>query len=142
MNLRLFGFLAAFLVLLMPGALAANGRADYIPGLDPALRIHIQKRLKEEGFYRGTLDGRFGPASQKAVADFRRAKHLIESNDYVDEGGVVVRGDPLTLYLTPKLIKSLLGIEYETDGEISREQQRELLRLIRRGPRRAPGPGD
>ena len=36
----------------------------------------IQKALKAAGFYEGTIDGKIGPRTKKAILDFQKAKGL------------------------------------------------------------------
>lgn len=60
--------------------------------LDHAQRISIQQRLGAAGFYRGTADGSFGPATRAAIAAYQQA------NDW-----------PPTGILTPAEIAALLG---------------------------------
>jgi peptidoglycan hydrolase-like protein with peptidoglycan-binding domain len=45
--------------------------------LDPTARNKkAQLALKNAGFYKGAIDGKMGPATKKAIADFQAAKKL------------------------------------------------------------------
>jgi peptidoglycan hydrolase-like protein with peptidoglycan-binding domain len=39
-------------------------------------RIAIQKRLRDFGFFRGSANGSFGPATREAIAAYQRANNL------------------------------------------------------------------
>jgi peptidoglycan hydrolase-like protein with peptidoglycan-binding domain len=135
---RILAAVLALATLLTSAPALANGRADYIPGLDQALRRHIQQRLKAEGYYRGPIDGQIGRGSRAAIERYRIEKGISECEDVVEEEEVAEEGDceySLNLYLTPKLIQSLLGISMGSGTEeLSREQLRELLRQLRARP--------
>lgn len=127
MNRLLARIVAVCLLICAAVPAAANGRADLIRNLDPALQRHIQKVLKEKGYYKGKVDGRFGPGSALAVKKFRAANGIAgESDDTSDD---------LTQYLTPKLAKTLLGVEtgVGTD-ELSDTAQYDLLKKLRLKP--------
>ena len=128
---------AALVMLLTPGAALANGRADIIKYLDPALRKHIQLALKKAGFYRGRVDGNIGPASESAIRRFRIARGIAGERETFgpDYPGM---GTDLTYYLTPKLITALFGIEFrEGTAELTREEQYNLMKRL--GVRPTPG---
>lgn len=38
---------------------------------------YIQKKLKEEGYYKGAIDGLWGAGTEKAVRDFQKARGLV-----------------------------------------------------------------
>ena len=47
--------------------------------VDPSDRVEVremQKKLKELGYYKGSADGDFGPATEKAVKAFQKANGL------------------------------------------------------------------
>jgi hypothetical protein len=48
----------------------------------------VQRHLKDQGFYKGTVDGLYGPGTRKAILGFQRQEGIAES-------GIP---DPLTLY--------------------------------------------
>lgn len=130
---RLYSAICALFVLLLSAPAQANGRMDYIPGLDPALRRHIQKRLKAEGFYTGPINGTIGTQTRAAIVKYRSARKIVETDDLEVAGDH--RGQDLTLYLTPKLTKSLLGIDRgESTDELDPEQQIELMRQLKVRP--------
>ena len=141
---QLFKLLSVIMALLIASPVLANGRIDYIPSLDIALRKQIQLRLKEQGFYRGPVDGRIGAGSKDALTRYRSAKSIVEYEPTYGEDAQVVtnsanRDYPLTFYLTSKLIKSLFGIDYGNDtDEIDQEAQRRLLTMLRSGRRSGP----
>ncbi|MGE0116755.1 MAG: serine/threonine-protein kinase [Dongiaceae bacterium] len=80
---------------------AAEEHARSLGGADAAARteemlgrperVSIQQRLSAAGFYRGTADGSFGPATRAAIAAYQRANDL-----------------PATGILTPAEIAALL----------------------------------
>jgi lytic murein transglycosylase len=45
-------------------------------------KSEIQRRLIEGGYYHGTVDGRFGPASRDAIHDFQRAAGINPADGY------------------------------------------------------------
>jgi len=49
--------------------------ADY-PAWDLSLRIRVQTRLTEEGYYTGPIDGIFGPMTSGAIAAYQRDHDL------------------------------------------------------------------
>ena len=131
--MRFLGIAVALLLALTGGPVLANGRADNIKGLDPALIRQIQTVLKKEGFLRGVPDGRFGATSQAAVRRFRVAHSIAGERD---EGGL-----DLTYYLTPKLAKALLGITVDTrDSEVTEFSSEDQLRALEKfGLKRTKG---
>jgi peptidoglycan hydrolase-like protein with peptidoglycan-binding domain len=58
-----------------PSAFPVNAPTVAAP-LDPAVVRNIQSRLREQGFYRGRVDGRWGPASETAVERFQRSRGM------------------------------------------------------------------
>lgn len=44
--------------------------------LDPVVVRGVQHRLRELGFYRGAVDGKWGPATQEALEGFQRSRGL------------------------------------------------------------------
>jgi len=57
------------------GFVSAWSKDTRFPNLSQ--RIIIQKRLKQLGYYRGDVDGRIGPISQKAYQAFQKDKGLV-----------------------------------------------------------------
>jgi peptidoglycan hydrolase-like protein with peptidoglycan-binding domain len=127
---RLLTWAAAIVLMLaVSGPALANGRADYIGSLDPALIRHIQKVLKDKGLYRGGIDGGFGAGTKRAIVQFRTANGIAGEAD---------EGQDLTYYLTPKLADKLLGVRVRTQAsdlqELSTEEQLKILRALRLTP--------
>lgn len=136
---KLASILVAFACVMLASSSAfANGRQDYIPTLDMALRVQIQLKLKEQGFFAGPVNGRIGPQTRSAIERYRKARDILE----VEEFGEGIDPHPLTLYLTPALIKNLFGLDLGSGtDEIDGEQQAELMRLLRvRKPAQAVDP--
>ena len=54
---------------------AEAARDDYMQALrlGSFTAAYLQRRLRTEGFYRGAIDGDFGPASKKALRDWAAA---------------------------------------------------------------------
>ena len=46
------------------------------PILKESRNKDVQKALKNAGFYTGTVDGKIGPKTKKAIVDFQKAKGL------------------------------------------------------------------
>ena len=44
----------------------------------PMTRREIQTALKNAGFYNGTIDGKIGPMTEKAIKEFQRANNLTD----------------------------------------------------------------
>lgn len=57
------------------GGLVNDWPRGYTP-LDEAGRMEMQRQLLRLGFYDGEVDGKFGPASKKAVLDYQKARGL------------------------------------------------------------------
>lgn len=122
---RVLGWLIAFAVLLSAAPTLANGRDDYIPILDPALRRYIQTALKKEGYFKGPVNGVIGPLTRSAIKRYRIANNIVEIVDYGEAGK-----EDLTLYLTPKLAKKLLGVELSEEEDFGIEQHAALMRKL------------
>ena len=119
---RLLLLFAGLAILFTAVPALANGRRDYIPGLDPALRRQIQKVLKREGFYAGPIDGKIGAGSLDALSRFREARGV---------GPDAEGGEDMRDYLTPKLVKVMFGVDIVPEnGEIAARQQIELMRRL------------
>ena len=126
----LLAFLTAVALIFTSSPALANGREDYIPGLDLALRRQIQTVLKQQGFYRGRIDGVIGAGSRAAIRRFRIARGIANEREtfgpeYPGEG------TDLTLYLTPRLIRELFGIDMGSGlEELSMREQLDLMRRL------------
>jgi hypothetical protein len=67
------------------------------PGKTPALKgarslpAAVQRQLAERGYYKGSIDGQFGPASKSALRRFQRDHHLKETG-LIDEANLKALG--------------------------------------------------
>ena len=71
--------MAFFMALLLALSVAATAMAAYatIPYGEQSDNVRrMQMKLKDKGYYRGTVDGKFGPATRKAVVKFQTAVGL------------------------------------------------------------------
>jgi membrane-bound lytic murein transglycosylase B len=57
------------------GGLARDWPRGYVP-MNEAERMEAQRLLTRLGFYDGEIDGKFGPASKKAIVDFQTSRGL------------------------------------------------------------------
>ncbi|MCG6859461.1 MAG: lytic murein transglycosylase [Salaquimonas sp.] len=57
------------------GGLVKDWPRGYEP-LDEDGRMQMQRHLQQLGYYDGEIDGKFGPASKKAVLDYQKAKGI------------------------------------------------------------------
>lgn len=128
MRKLLLGLFAGLVLLLGAAPAMANGRADYIPSLDPGLRRQIQLVLKHEGFYRGATNGVFGATSQAALRRFRTARGIAGESEDDGMGG---RHD-LSLYLTPRLIQALFHFDVGTGTGTEELTMCQLMQVMRR----------
>jgi len=78
--MKRLALLAAFLAVApIPVALAAQQpppAARYEHALSPQAISAVQQRLREEGFYRGRIDGVWGRGTQAALARFQESRRL------------------------------------------------------------------
>ncbi len=56
-----------------------NGRDTPPAGNGGALPEAVQRQLAKKGYYRGSIDGQFGPASRSALSRFQRERNLKET---------------------------------------------------------------
>jgi hypothetical protein len=112
-------FLVGMVLLVQGAALHANGYRGYIYALDPVLQKRVQEALRDKGYNPGSIDGRFGQRSKKALYAFQ-ADHGITVDEYTRD------------LLTPTLAKSLLGIDLPggDDDDLEAEEELNLLRQL------------
>ena len=133
-------FLGVILPILLAGAASANDSwTDYIPSLDQQLREKIQFKLKQAGYYNGPIDGKIGFRSKDAIRRYRIHKGIVEVGPALDENG---ESYPRTLYLTPKLAKALLGLNYSSGTDDPSEQLRLMMLLREDRPPKPVSPND
>jgi peptidoglycan hydrolase-like protein with peptidoglycan-binding domain len=82
-----------------PGALLSASTAATVPPVAPAyptvLSAHavsvLQQRLSQLGYYQGSVDGVWGPATQNAIANFQQGRGL-QPNGQVNPATVTALG--------------------------------------------------
>ena len=54
------------------------------PGNGGSLPEAVQRQLSKKGYYKGSIDGQFGPASRDALSRFQR-EHKLKETGRIDE---------------------------------------------------------
>ena len=57
----------------------SDRNAPPAPGSGPSLPQAVQRQLSKKGYYKGEIDGQFGPASRSALSNFQRDHNLRET---------------------------------------------------------------
>ncbi len=118
MNRRTFlASVSVILALSVPSDAQTDVLAAAFSNLSRPNRISVQKRLFEGGFYRGRLDGAFGPGTRSALL---KAAAFISDNSYgkvrFDLASAKGAADFLSALSTGKLDKYLWGEGDEAEG--------------------------
>jgi hypothetical protein len=90
------GFLAPSIPTAVAGGLEIDLGEDQLYGLESDATAKLQRALKEKGFYRGAVDGSYGPKTQHAVMAFRKEIGASRSYSWSD-----AHWDELELYQAP-----------------------------------------
>jgi len=90
------GLLAPTLPTTAAGALDGEAGEDQLYGLESASTTRLQRALREKGFYRGPIDGDYGPKTRHAVMAFRKEIGASRSYSWSDS-----HWDELELYQAP-----------------------------------------
>ena len=77
------------------GRITNNGRngqnGDQTQGSGPSLPSAVQRQLAKRGYYKGTVDGQFGPSSREALKRFQKSQGL-KATGNIDEDSLDALG--------------------------------------------------
>ena len=73
------------------GRNGANQNAQDVQGTGPSLPSAVQRQLAKRGYYKGTVDGQFGPSSREALKRFQKSQGL-KATGTIDEDSLDALG--------------------------------------------------
>jgi peptidoglycan hydrolase-like protein with peptidoglycan-binding domain len=80
----------------MAQATTAPSPVAVTPEISPGLIKRVQTSLKQQGFYKGRIDGVWGPETQSGIHGYQQAHNLSDSGELDSPTLASLRGTPVS----------------------------------------------